>query len=276
MPTLAIPYPAIDPVLIEIGPFAIRWYALAYIAGILIGWWYARRLAANTDIWGRVKPPSLRDIDDFVVWTTIGIVAGGRLGYVLFYKPAYYAANPLEILQVWQGGMAFHGGLLGVIVAMVLFCRNRGLSTWTLFDLVAACVPFGLFFGRIANFINAELYGRPSEIYWSMVFPTDPDQLPRHPSQLYEALLEGLALFVILRILTHKQLLLRRPGIVSGAFIALYGITRIIAEFFRMPDAHLGFLVGGTTMGMLLSIPMIVIGAVTILWAMRRSPPEAP
>lgn len=269
-PALILPFPAIDPVLIEIGPLAIRWYALAYIAGILLGWWYARRLAASEPLWRATPRPALIDIDDFVVWATIGIVLGGRLGYVLFYKPAYYAAHPLEIFQVWSGGMAFHGGFVGTVVAMVLFARRRGLSIWSLFDIVAASVPFGLFFGRIANFINAELYGRPSDVAWAMIFPTDHAQLPRHPSQLYEAALEGLLIFVLLRLLTHRGRMLSRPGVVASTFAIIYGLARIVAEFFRMPDAHLGFFSGGTTMGMLLSLPMILAGAAGLFWALSR------
>lgn len=269
-PTLILPYPAIDPILIEIGPFALRWYALAYIAGILIGWWYARRLVMKDGLWKSTPRPTLVDIDDFVIWATIGIVLGGRLGYVLFYKPAYYAAHPLEIFQVWSGGMAFHGGFLGTVIAMILFARRRGLSIWSLFDIVAASVPFGLFFGRIANFINAELFGRASDAPWAMIFPTDHLQVPRHPSQLYEAALEGVVLFILLRILTHRGGWLARPGAVAGAFAVFYGLARIISEFFRMPDAHLGYLAGGTTMGMLLSLPMILAGLAVIAWARYR------
>ncbi len=274
-PALVLPYPAIDPILLEIGPFAIRWYALAYIAGIMLGWWYARRLAANERLWRTTPRPALIDIDDFVVWATIGIVLGGRLGYVLFYKPAYYASHPLEIFQIWSGGMAFHGGFVGIILAMILFARRRGLSIWSLFDIVAASVPFGLFFGRIANFINAELYGRPSDVAWAMIFPTDHAQVPRHPSQLYEAVLEGLVLFLLLRLLTHRGGVLSRPGVVASTFAVLYGLSRIVAEFFRMPDAHLGFFAGGLTMGMLLSLPMILAGAAGLVWVLgRRSGPK--
>ncbi|PLX38777.1 MAG: prolipoprotein diacylglyceryl transferase [Hyphomicrobiales bacterium] len=270
MPTAILPYPAIDPVLIEIGPLALRWYALAYIAGIMIGWWYARRLVMNDRLWGAVKRPTVLQIDDFVLWATIGIVFGGRLGYVLLYKPAYYAANPLDIVKVWEGGMAFHGGILGVTVAMTLFSRLRGLTAWTLFDVISAVVPIGLFFGRIANFVNAELYGRPSDVSWAMVFPTDPLGLPRHPSQLYEAALEGLLLFAFLAVLTHMLLRFRRPGFVTGAFVAGYGVARIVAELFRMPDDHLGFLAGALTMGMVLSIPMVIVGAAVMFFAARR------
>ena len=270
MPLSLLPYPAIDPVLIEIGPFAIRWYALAYIAGILIGWWYARRLLARPRLWGAVPRPSLTEMDDFVLWATLGIILGGRLGYVLFYKPAFYFSHPLEIFRVWEGGMAFHGGLLGTTLAMILFARKRDFSVWTLFDVVSAVVPIGLFFGRIANFINGELYGRPTDSAFAMIFPTDPLGLPRYPSQLFEAVLEGVLLFAFLAVLTHIFLRFKQPGFVTGAFVAGYGVARTVAEVFRMPDDHIGFLAGGLTMGMILSLPMIAVGVGVMLWAARR------
>lgn len=269
MPVFAIPYPAIDPVLIEFGPFALRWYALAYIAGILLGWWYIRRLVSSDRLWGGLPRPTTIDIDDFVLWATIGIVLGGRLGFVLFYNLPYYAEHPLEILELWQGGMAFHGGFLGVVVAMLLFAWRRGLAVWTLFDVVAAATPIGLFFGRIANFINGELWGRPTDVAWAMVFPGAGPE-PRHPSQLYEAFLEGIVLFLVLLVATWLFRALRRPGFTAGLFVAGYGITRIIGEQFRMPDAQIGFLPGGLTMGMALSIPMIVVGAWAIWRALSR------
>lgn len=266
MPVFAIPYPAIDPVLIEFGPFALRWYALAYIAGILLGWWYIRRLVTNDRLWGGLARPTVADIDDFVLWATVGIVLGGRLGFVLFYNFPYYAAHPAEILALWQGGMAFHGGFLGVVVAMLLFAWRRGLATWTLFDVVAAATPIGLFFGRIANFINGELWGRPSDVGWAMAFPGAGPE-PRHPSQLYEACLEGIALFLLLLVAIRAFRALRRPGLTAGLFATGYGVARIVGEQFRMPDAQIGFLPGGLTMGMALSIPMILVGA----WAIRRA-----
>ncbi len=273
MPLFALPFPAFDPILIQVGPFAIRWYALAYIAGIFIGWWYAKRLVANERLWGPAGPPMKpADIDDFVVWAAIGIIAGGRIGYVLFYDLPVYLANPWQILEVWHGGMSFHGGFLGTTLAMILFARSRGFSLWSLFDVIGASVTFGLFLGRIANFINGELWGRPSDLPWAIYFPTAPDggTVPRHPSQLYEAALEGIVLFLVLRLLTHRFHKLATPGFVAGAFVAGYGVARTFAEFFRQPDIQIGYLAGGLTEGMLLSIPMIVVGAGIMVWAARR------
>lgn len=272
MQLLAIPYPSIDPVLIEFGPFAIRWYALSYIFGILVGWWYARRLVGNVWLWGAGGPPmSVRDIDDFVVWATIGIVLGGRIGYVLVYDFPRFAANPASIFALWEGGMSFHGGFLGTVIAMILFAWRRKIPVWSLIDVAAASTPFGLFFGRLANFINAELYGRVTDVPWGMVFPGGGDE-PRHPSQLYEAFFEGIVLFLVLRWLTHRSGKLATPGFVSGAFAVVYGLGRTISEFFREPDIQIGYFAGGLTMGMLLSIPMVIAGAVWMVWSARRGP----
>ena len=258
-----IAFPMIDPVAIQIGPLGIRWYALAYIAGIVCAWQLSRRLMV-------AKPAVATPVqmDDFITWATLGIIIGGRLGYVLFYRPGYYIFNPWEIPMVWQGGMAFHGGALGVIVAAWLFCRGQKLSPLGFGDRVAVGVPIGLFFGRIANFVNAELYGRPSDAPWAMVFPTDPAGLPRHPSQLYQAGLEGVALFAVMLALFAVPGLRARRGFLTGALIAGYGVARIAGEFFRQPDAHLGFLFVGATMGQMLSIPMILIGAF-LMWRAR-------
>ena len=266
--SFVIAYPAIDPVLVEIGPFAIRWYALAYLAGILLGWRWGRRLARHSP--HLAKP---EDVDDFVVWATLGIVLGGRLGYVLFYRPGYYFENPLEALQIWHGGMSFHGGLLGVVVAGCLFCRNRGIPTLAFADLIFCATPFGLFFGRIANFINGELAGRPSDVPWAMVFPHY-GPLPRHPSQLYQAALEGVLLFLVLYLLWRRPSVRDRPGWLSGAFLVGYGVLRAIGELFRQPDAHLGFLWAGLTMGQLLSLPLIVAG-LWLIWRAQHRPPAA-
>ena len=262
--TFVIPFPAIDPVLVEFGPFVIRWYALAYITGILLGWRYMLSLAAR-----QTGGPNARDIDDVVVWATLGTVLGGRLGYVLFYKPAYFLANPEAVLFVWQGGMSFHGGLLGVLAAVTLFARRRGIGLPGLADLVACAAPIGLFLGRLANFINGELWGRPSDVPWAMVFPRG-GPLPRHPSQLYEAALEGMVLFVGLWALWRFTKVRERPGFLFGAFLAGYGVSRLIVELFRQPDAHLGFILAGATMGQLLSLPMIAAG----LWLMARTKPS--
>jgi phosphatidylglycerol:prolipoprotein diacylglycerol transferase len=258
-------------VLIEFGPFAIRWYALAYIVGILLGWWYAKRLVAATSIWGPAGPPMKpADIDDFVVYAALGIILGGRIGYVLFYDLPRFAADPAEIVALWHGGMSFHGGFLGTILAMMIFARSRRIPIWSLIDVIAPSVTFGLFLGRLANFINGELFGRVSDVPWAIVFPNGGAE-PRHPSELYEAGLEGIVLFAILRILTHRYHKLAQPAFISGAFAAGYGAARTFAEFFREPDIQIGYLAGGLTMGMLLSIPMIVAGIGVMLWASRRT-----
>lgn len=256
-----LPFPAIDPVLVEIGPFALRWYALAYIGGIVLGWWLARRIVALTP-----AAATRTQVDDFVTWATLGIILGGRLGYVLFYRPGYYLFQPWEALYVWQGGMSFHGGMLGVIIALLWFCRSQRIDPFLFGDRVVTVVPIGLFLGRLANFVNGELWGRVSDVPWAMVFPTGGPE-PRHPSQLYQAFLEGICLFVLLQLLVRNPRLRAQPGFLAGVFLAGYGVARIIGEFFRQPDAHLGFLFAGATMGQLLSLPMIAAG----LWLMRRS-----
>jgi phosphatidylglycerol---prolipoprotein diacylglyceryl transferase len=264
MPLFAIPYPVMDPVLIELGPFAIRWYALAYIVGLVVGWRWCLMLAK--------RPPltvTALAVDDFLVWATLGVVLGGRLGYVLFYKPDYYFANPLEALQVWHGGMSFHGGALGVVAAILLFCRQRKLPILPFGDIIVCAVPIGLFFGRLANFINSELWGRVSDVPWAMVFPNG-GPLPRHPSQLYEAGLEGLALFLIINGLERFTRIRERPGALSGVFLIGYGVARSIAELFREPDSFLGFLAFGLTMGQWLSLPLIIVGLVLLLRPARR------
>lgn len=283
MRVLAVPFPNIDPIALELGPLAIRWYGLAYLTGILLGWVYARRLASNATLWGgRPAPMTPVDLDDFLLWAAVGIIAGGRIGYSLFYKPAVYLADPLAFLRLWEGGMSFHGGMAGTIIAMALFARRRGIPMLSLFDVIAASATFGLFFGRIANFINAELYGRVSDVPWAVKFPQmDPQtgewhftgaELPRHPSQLYEAALEGIVLFLVLRFLTHKAGALRYPGVVGATFVAGYGLARFVVEFARQPDAHIGFIAGFLTMGMILSLPMIAIGIAAVIWARKRGP----
>jgi len=273
MPLLVIPYPQFDPVLVHLGPFDIRWYALAYITGILGGWVYARAIISRPRLWGGTAPLTVLDFDDFILWVTFGIIVGGRLGNVLFYDPSYYAANPLEIVMLWHGGMAFHGGFLGCVIAVILFARHRRIPILSLGDLTCAVVPIGLFLGRIANFINDELWGRPSDVPWAMVFPRAPDALPRHPSQLYEATLEGLVLFTVLALLVRAGALKRR-GLIVGVFMAGYGIARTAGEFFREPDPQLEQLAHGLTMGMVLSLPMILIGLVFMAYALRRQPQQ--
>lgn len=267
---LALPFPVFDPVAVQLGPLAIRWYALAYIAGILLGWAFARWIVGRDSLWGSRPRPTSQDFDDLVTWVTVGIVVGGRLGFVLIYNPGYYLQHPLEALMIWQGGMAFHGGLLGVVVAVLLFARSRGLSPVAILDVLAAVVPIGLFFGRIANFINGELWGRAADVPWAMVFPGAGPE-PRHPSQLYQAALEGVLLFAIVAIAVRLGAL-RRPGLTLGLFGIGYGLARIAGEMFRMPDAQLGFLWGPLTMGMLLSVPMVLLGAAAVVVALRRRP----
>ena len=263
-----LPYPVIDPVLVDLGPFPIRWYALAYVAGIVAGWFYMKRLCAADRLWGDVRHPTPVSIDDLVVYVALGIVLGGRLGYVLFYNFAYFAAHPLEIVAAWNGGMAFHGGLLGTVVGMGIFARRAKVGFLSVADGVAAVVPIGLFLGRIANFIKPELWGREApDVPWAMVFPgAGPG--PRHPSQLYEAGLEGVGLFVLLAVAIRLGAL-KRPGLSTGLFAAGYALARIASEFFRQPDPQLGFLFGGATMGMLLSLPLLAVGLALIGYALR-------
>lgn len=265
-PPMSIPFPDISPIALEIGPVAIRWYALAYLAGFLIGWRYVLRMIAQA---GEGAPrPNRADIDDFLAWGIFGVILGGRIGYVLFYQTEMYLNDPVQILKIWQGGMSFHGGALGAIAAMILYAGIKKFEVLRLTDLFCAAVPIGLFFGRIANFINAELYGRVTEAPWGVVFPGG-GMFPRHPSQIYEAILEGLVLFVLLFLLIRKDHIRNRPGIVSGVFLIGYGVSRIVVEFFREPDAHIGYLMEYFTMGQVLSLPMLVAGLVCIVWAMR-------
>ena len=258
-----IPYPDIDPILFEIGPFALRWYALAYIVGLVLGWrWIIRLNRANG---APIEPARW---DDVLMWIAIGAVLGGRIGYVLFYNAGYYIANPGEALMVWRGGMSFHGGALGVTAAIVLFAWKHKLNLLTVADMVAAAVPFGLFFGRLANFINGELFGRASDVPWAMVFPNG-GPAARHPSQLYEAALEGLLLFILLNWLIRAHRALEKPGLTTGVFLIGYAAARTAVELFREPDQHIGFLAGGMTMGQVLSIPMIA-GGLYLIWRARR------
>lgn len=259
-----IPYPDIDPIALQLGPLAIRWYALAYLAGIIIGWRYAMAMARRT-----AAPVSPRDYDDFMIWAVAGVILGGRLGQVLFYHPDYYLTRPLEIFMIWKGGMAFHGGLLGVIVAMVIFARRRNLPLLPFTDLIALVAPIGICFGRIANFINQEHWGRPTESGWGVIFPMDPTGLPRHASQLYEAALEGLVLYLLLAALVHLGGGLRRPGLTTGVFLAGYAVARMVAEFFREPEILVGVLPFATTWGQWLSLPMLAIGVYIIIRAFR-------
>ncbi len=258
-------FPQFDPVLIQVGPLAIRWYALAYIVSLLIGWRLARGLVR--------LPPAVAtplQVDDFLTWAVLGVVLGGRLGYVLFYQPAAFLAHPLQIFAVWEGGMSFHGGMIGVSLAVFIFCRRNAIPLLGFADRVAVVAPIGLCLGRIANFINGELWGRPAPDWlpWAMIFPRA-GYVARHPSQLYQALLEGLLLFAVMFVLSRREALRARFGLLTGVFLCGYAAARITGEFFREPDAFLGFLAFGATMGQLLSIPMAVAG----LWLILRSRP---
>jgi phosphatidylglycerol:prolipoprotein diacylglycerol transferase len=262
-------FPQFDPVLVHIGPLAIRWYALAYIASLVLGWRLVRRLVQQAPA---VATPV--QVDDFLTWATLGVVLGGRLGYVLFYQPSHFLAEPLAILEVWSGGMSFHGGMLGVTVAIILFCRNQRIPILGFADRIAVVAPIGLGLGRVANFINGELWGRPAPDWlpWAMIFPTG-GPVPRHPSQIYQALLEGAVLLTVMAMLCRREGLRARFGWLTGAFLTGYAIARIIGEFFRQPDPFLGFLFAGATMGQLLSLPMLLAGLVLMARARRVPPP---
>jgi phosphatidylglycerol:prolipoprotein diacylglycerol transferase len=263
-----IAFPNIDPIAFSIGPLAVRWYAISYIAALVFAVWYLRRLVADPALWDGRKPTATpQQIDDIFVWITLGVVLGGRIGYILFYNFSHFLTDPLAMLRVWEGGMSFHGGFLGVVVAVFFYARRIGTTLDRLLDLGAAAAPVGLGLGRLANFINGELYGRPADVPWAMIFPHDPMQVPRHPSQLYEAVLEGLVLFLAVRIATHRFTALAHPGRASGIFALGYGLSRITAEFFREPDIQLGYFLGFVTMGMILSLPLVAIG----VWLLVRS-----
>ncbi|WP_292051068.1 MULTISPECIES: prolipoprotein diacylglyceryl transferase [unclassified Brevundimonas] len=287
-------FPEFDPVLIHLGPLPIRWYALAYIAGIVLGWMYAARLIKTPRLWAGGKPPLTGpQLDDLVFWIVVGIILGGRFGYAAFYNPSLYGqiftgsslGERLEILQMWTGGMSFHGGFLGVVIACAVFAWRKKISPLSLGDLIAPVVPIGLFFGRVANFINGELWGRETTVPWAIRFCNQKiletygqcpaGDAPRHPSQLYEAGLEGLALFIIMSLAIWKWDAFKRPGLVTGIFLAGYGAARAALENVRQPDAHLSDLPLGLTMGMMLSVPMIIVGLVLIVRALKRPALEA-
>ena len=256
--TLAIAFPNIDPVIFSYGPITVRWYALSYIAGLLLGIKYIGTFIS--------KPPHAmdkKDADDLLIWLTLGVILGGRLGYVGFYNIDFYIANPITIFKVWEGGMSFHGGLLGVAGAIILYCRQRQLKILAVGDAVACAAPIGLFFGRIANFINGELFGRVSDVPWSMIFPHG-GASSRHPSQLYEAGLEGFFLFIILFVLSRQEVFRLRLGFLSGVFMIGYACSRGFVEFFREPDSHIGFLYSNFTMGQALSVPLLMLGVYLI------------
>ena len=294
--SLIIQYPQIDPELFSISlfgmEFALRWYALAYIAALILGWFIVVRLMARPKLWPNDEAPMTRQqVEELLTAVILGVVLGGRLGYVLFYRPAYYLQNPLEIPILWNGGMAFHGGFLGVVIAVIWFCRRHNLRLMSVADALALATPTGLLFGRLANFVNGELWGRPAEVPWAMVFPDPRAQVcppewvgacARHPSQLYEAGLEGLVLGLVLVLLVFGAQILKRPGVATGVFFAGYGISRFIVEYFRQADAQfitpenpMGHILSlgpvGVTMGQILSLPMIAIGVAVIVYARRKA-----
>jgi phosphatidylglycerol:prolipoprotein diacylglycerol transferase len=277
-----VPFPEIDPIALQLGPLAIRWYALAYVSGILLGWRYATGLLRNTALWTHRPAPMTPDqMDDLILWIAIGVIGGGRLGHVLFYTPDMITSDPLGIVRVWEGGMSFHGGVIGVTVAMILFAWRNKLDLLRIADVVAPAYPIGHFLGRCANFINGELWGRPTELPWGVVFCNDQIKedygycpaglVARHPSQLYEALFEGLILFLILLWATHRAKLGNRRGVITGIFILFYGVFRIAIENVRQPDAGLEHLPLGLTMGMYLSFPM-VLGGIYLIWRGMKEP----
>ncbi len=269
-------FPEIDPIAFQIGPFAVRWYALAYIVGIFSGWFLCKKMNAHESLWGNVRRPTAVDVDDLMLATTLGIILGGRIGYVLFYNPALYAADPLEIFALWDGGMSFHGGLIGCMLGLAVLAFMRKLNPLTLIDMICVGAPIGLFLGRLTNFINGELWGREApDFAYAVIFP-GAGNVPRHPSQLYEAFSEGILLFLIM-LWAIKRFKLNRPGLISGIFAIGYATARIACEFFRQPDVQLGFLFGdsisflegGVTMGMLLSFPLMFIGIIVVILASK-------
>ncbi|MEM6478065.1 MAG: prolipoprotein diacylglyceryl transferase [Pseudomonadota bacterium] len=299
---LALPFPNVSPEIFSVEilglTLALRWYAMAYIAGILIAWWMAARAMRQTRLWAGPPPATPEQIGDFISWVIVGIIVGGRLGFVIFYEPAYYFANPLEILAIWQGGMAFHGGFLGVAGAGLLYCKSQGISLLKMADVMAFATPPALALGRLANFINAELWGRPSDAPWAVIFPGALAQdcpgpvgvveglCARHPSQLYEALLEGVLLGIVLLWLVYRRAAFKRGGLVLGVFLAGYGAGRFIVEFYRQadpqfitPENPMGWVLSlgplGVSMGQLLSLPMLFLGLGFILWSLRRGASRA-
>lgn len=260
----------LDPIALQLGSFALRWYSLAYIVGIIAAWFLLMRMVRRPG-----SPMTTAHVDDLITWCTLGVILGGRTGYVLFYNPAQYAADPLAFFKLWEGGMSFHGGLAGVILAIVLYARAKGLSALRILDYAAVVTPIGLFLGRLANFVNGELWGRPTDGTWGIIFP-DAGPEPRHPSQLYEAATEGLLLLIILSFLFWATNARMKPGLLGGLFITGYGLSRFAIEFFREPDAQLGVLSMGLTMGQLLSLPMILFGLFLLATASGRRPANLP
>ena len=264
----ALAFPDINPIAFEIGPIRVHWYGIGYVVSIMLGWYYARRMVTNPNLWRDGKAPvTVLQLDDFVLYAALGIVIGGRTGYELFYDLPNFLADPLRFFRVYDGGMSFHGGFLGTTIAMILFARAHKIPVWSLFDIVSIVAPIGLGIVRVANFINGELWGAVTDVPWAFVFPTG-GPLPRHPSQLYEAALEGIMLVSVLSYLAYRRGFLKAPGMITGVFVCGYALSRIAVEFVRQPDPQLGYLAfGWVTMGMLLSTPMLLAG----LWAIWRA-----
>lgn len=270
-PLALLTFPDIDPVAIEFGPISVKWYGLAYMSGLLLGWLYIRRLISTPNLWRDAKPPmTLERVDDLLLYITGAVIVGGRLGQVLLYDPDFYFSNPAEIIKVWKGGMSFHGALIASAFLILLFARIYKVSARSVMDLCCAAVPIGIFFGRVANFINSEHWGRVTDAYVGMVFPNGGEN-PRHPSQLYEALLEGLVMFIIIRFATHRLFALQRPGLVTGIWLVWYAIARSICEFFREPEPDHILNIGPFTAGQVYCVPMLLLGIYMIWTANRKS-----
>ena len=270
----ALTFPNIDPEAFSIGPVSIKWYGLAYMGGLVLGWLYVRRLLSTPHLWRNNTPPLTIDrVDDLLLYITLAVIVGGWLGQVLLYEPGYYFSNPAEILKTWRGGMSFHGALIGSAIAILIFARQYKVSARTIMDICCAAVPFGLFFGRVANFINSEHWGRTTDAAIGMVFPNGGPE-PRHPSQLYEAVLEGLVMLIIMRIMTHKVLGLKQPGLVAGVWLVWYAIARSICEFFREPEPIHALNIAPFTAGQFYSLPMLALGIYFIVTARRKAAAE--
>lgn len=262
---MALEFPAIDPIAFTLGPFSVRWYALAYVAGFLLGWWYAVYLVKR----GGATRPNKLDIDDYLPWAIAAVILGGRLGYVLFYQAPLYMDQPLEIFKIWHGGMSYHGGVIGVVISLIVYARLKKIPLLRLCDIAGCAAPIGIFFGRITNFINGELYGKVTDAPWGVIFPGG-GEMPRHPSQIYEAVLEGLCLFLVLFALSRVEKIRERPGFLSGMYFFGYGVFRSIAEIFREPDFYLGAVLGPMSMGQVLSVPMMLAGIFLMVFAFRK------
>lgn len=262
-------FPSISPVMLSLGPLEIRWYSIAYIVGFLFSWVYIKKLSLNKTLYDRKPTFDLKLIDDLVFYSVIGLIVGARIGYIIFYNLEFYFQNPLNILYVWEGGLSFHGGLIGIIIATLYTSKIYEVRFFELSDLICVSAPVGIFLGRVSNFINGELYGRPSSTLFGIIFPNADNQY-RHPSQLYEAFLEGLILFIILNISIFSFKTLSKPGYVSGLFLLLYGLFRFLVEFSREPDIQVGYVYDFLTMGMILSVPMVIAGISILIVSSKR------